>query len=65
MSWFLLTRGLWLVLLEVTVVNASWIFRFELYWHFLQVIRVLGVSMVILAAVVHLRLSMVAAYGFI
>src|SRR5262245_24206066 len=27
LSWFLLTRGLWLVVLEVTVVHASWTFN--------------------------------------
>lgn len=64
-SWFLLTRGFWLVVLELTLVNAGWLFRFDLYFHFLQVIWVLGWSMIVLAALVHLPLSLVAAYGVI
>src|SRR5262245_35204248 len=47
---FLLTRGLWLVLLELTIVRFAWIpdpfFRFFL----IQVIWVLGWGMVVLAA---------------
>lgn len=30
LSYFLLTRGLWLVVLELTVVHVSWTFHFEI-----------------------------------
>lgn len=46
---FLLTRGLWLVVLELTFVNWGW--SFDPFYHFvgLQVIWVLGLSMILLA----------------
>ena len=57
LSRFLLTRGLWLVVLEVTVVSLAWTFNLR-YDHglFLQVIWAIGVSMIVLAALVHLPL---------
>jgi uncharacterized membrane protein len=55
LSRFLLTRGLWLVVLEVTLMSLVWTFNVR-YDHglFLQVIWALGVSMIVLAALVHL-----------
>ena len=62
LSKFLITRGLWLVLLELTIIRV--IVWFNLDFHFamvLQVIWVIGVSMVILAALIHLPLRIIAA----
>ncbi len=63
LSWFLLSRGLWLVLLEVTVVSASWSFQIGGHFAFLQVIWAIGWSMVVLAGLVHLPLWAVATLG--
>ena len=49
---FLLTRGLWLVLMELTIVNNGWSFNPFFNFFFLQVIWAIGWSMVILSAVV-------------
>ena len=49
---FLWTRGLWLIVLEFTVVGAAW--SFQVPFGFLGVIWALGASMVIMAAVVRL-----------
>ena len=63
-SRFLLTRGLLLVVLELTVVRWAWTFNFsytELL--FVQVIWVIGVSMIVLAGLIYLPLRAVAAVG--
>jgi uncharacterized membrane protein len=64
-SRFLLTRGLWLVVLELTVVRWAWMFNFNYTSEllFVQVIWVIGVSMIVLAALVHLPLPAVAGAG--
>jgi uncharacterized membrane protein len=61
LSRFLFTRGLWLVVLEVTLMSLVWTFNFR-YDHglFLQVIWAIGVSMMVLAALVHLPLRAIA-----
>jgi uncharacterized membrane protein len=62
LSWFLLTRGLWLCVLEFTVVRTGWLWN--LNYHFLgmaQVIWAIGCSMIILSALV--RLPVAAVFG--
>lgn len=59
-SWFFLTRGLWLVLLEMTIVDFGWTFK---PWFAAIVIWILGWSMVVMAAVVYLPLRWVAVFG--
>lgn len=63
LSWFLLTRGVWLILLELTLVKLGWSFHFNPHAFFVQVIWALGWSMVCLAALIHLPLWGVAAFG--
>ncbi|MFT3719407.1 MAG: DUF1624 domain-containing protein [Pseudorhodoferax sp.] len=59
---FLFKRGLFLVLLEVTVVNFAWTFQFPPAKVFLQVIWVIGLSMMALAALLWLpRRALVVA----
>ncbi|KZN54776.1 DUF1624 domain-containing protein, partial [Pseudoalteromonas luteoviolacea] len=53
---YLLSRGLWLILLEVTVINFSWQFAFDIV--FLQVIWVIGWSMILLAGLIYLPLKL-------
>ena len=53
-SRFLLTRGFWLIVLEFTVVRLGWTFSLEPTFLVTQVIWATGVSMVALAALVHL-----------
>jgi uncharacterized membrane protein len=62
LSKFLIKRGLWLILLELTLIRA--LVWFNLDYHFaleLQVIWVIGVSMIVLAALIYLPLGVVAA----
>jgi uncharacterized membrane protein len=64
LSRFLVTRGLWLIFLEVTFVRIGVSFTFDYrFLGFLQVIWVIGVSMIVLAALIHLPLKVIAAFG--
>jgi uncharacterized membrane protein len=61
---FLVLRGLWLVLLELTVLRFAWTFNFDYAnFTFAGVIWVIGWSMVILGALVFLPASIVGAIG--
>jgi uncharacterized membrane protein len=63
LSWFLLSRGLWLALLEVTLVHISWQFNLDLHDRGGAVIWAIGWSMVGLSILVWLPTSAVAAIG--
>src|SRR6266508_3128659 len=66
LSRFLITRGLWLIVLELTLVRLGATFSFDYrFLAFLQVIWVIGISMIILAALIHLPLKFVAAFGLL
>lgn len=65
LSIFLLKRGFWLIVLELTIFN--FLFGFDPLYHFvgLQVIWVTGVSMVLLAALIYLPLPFLFAIGLV
>ena len=54
LSRFLVTRGLWLVVLEFTIVRVGWSFELASGTAFAQVIWALGMSMIALAGLVRL-----------
>jgi uncharacterized membrane protein len=61
LSKFLLKRGLWLILLELTLIRALVWFNVDIHFALqLQVIWVIGVSMVALAALIRLPLRVIA-----
>jgi uncharacterized membrane protein len=62
-SRYLFTRGLWLVLIEFTVVRLGWSFSFNVDFFMMQVIFAIGASMIALAALVHLPRWAIAAIG--
>jgi uncharacterized membrane protein len=62
-SWFLFTRGLWLVLLELTVVRFAWTFSVFPDVVVLQVIWAIGMSMVVLSGLIHLPHWAIGAIG--
>jgi len=64
LSRFLVTRGLWLIVLEFTWVRICVTFNVDYrFLGMMQVIWVIGVSMIILAALIHLPLRAVGAFG--
>jgi uncharacterized membrane protein len=65
LSWFLLTRGFWLVVLELTVIRFG--IMFNLYYDALvfQVIWVIGASMMVLSALIYLETKTIFILGLI
>jgi uncharacterized membrane protein len=57
LSWFLLTRGFWLVVLELTVIRLGWQFNVNFR------IWTIGWSMVALAGLVYLPKRVIAVFG--
>ncbi len=60
---YLLKRGAWLVLLEVTIVRFAWMTRISPAYLFLQVIWAIGVSMMVLAALIALPRWAIATFA--
>jgi uncharacterized membrane protein len=63
---FLATRGVWLVVLELTLIQFAWSFHLDygsLLW--VQVIWVIGISLIVLAALIFLPLAAIGAFGVI
>ncbi|HCL76275.1 DUF1624 domain-containing protein [Stutzerimonas nitrititolerans] len=64
-SSFLFKRGLFLVVLEITLVNFAWTFQFPPGVIYLQVIWVIGLSMLALALLVWLPRGVLVALGLL
>lgn len=65
LSRFLVTRGLWLILLEVTVMRFLWQFNVDYRLTLLNVIWALGWAMITLGVLVHLPLRAIGAFGVV
>lgn len=65
LSRFLFSRGLWLVVIELTVINFAWTFDPAFGLHIFQVIWAIGVSMVVLSGLVWLPRAFVGALGLL
>jgi len=65
LSGFLLKRGIWLVIIELTLVNFGWLFDFSHGTILLQVIWSLGISMIALAGLVYLPRNIVMVFSLI
>jgi uncharacterized membrane protein len=63
LSRFLLTRGIWLVLIELTLVRFGWTFSLTADFLLFQVIWVIGASMIALSGLVWLPRGAIAAVG--
>ena len=63
LSLFLLSRGLWLILLELVVIRFSFFFNFYYDLTVLQVIWAIGASMICMALITRLPYAAVVAIG--
>ena len=64
-SFKLLTRGIWLIFLEITLVRLGWTFDFNYSHIYLQVIWAIGCSMIALSALIFLPQQVILAIGLI
>jgi len=62
---FLLTRGIWLVIIEMTLVRFAWTFSLAPDFLLFQVIWAIGASMIVLSGLVFLPRSAIAAIGLV
>jgi uncharacterized membrane protein len=66
LSRFLITRGLWLVFLELTVLRLAWTFNLDFrHYEMAGVLWVIGWSMIVLAGLAKLPLRWVTAIGIV
>ena len=63
LSRFLVTRGLWLIVLEVVVARFLWQFNLDYRLTLLNVLWAIGWAMITLGALVHLPLKAIGAFG--
>ena len=62
-SGFLLKRGLFIIAMEVSLINFSWMGEYHTLW--LQVMWAIGLSMIVLSAMVKLPMWAIATTGFV
>jgi uncharacterized membrane protein len=62
---FLFTRGLWLIFVELVIVDFAWTFDITYSFRILQVIWAIGVSMVVLSALVLLPNWLILTIGML
>jgi len=65
LSFFLFTRGLWLVFAEMTIVTLAWTFNPAYPLLHLQVIWAIGISMIVLSALVYMDLHYILFTGLV
>src|SRR5213080_4527762 len=64
LSKFLLLRGVWLVLLELTVIRIAWTFNFDFSHYLLAgVIWMLGWCMILMAGIIYLPPRVIGLLG--
>ncbi|SHN20104.1 DUF1624 domain-containing protein [Chitinophaga sp. CF418] len=65
LSGFLLTRGLWLVMVEMLLITLFWTFNPHYPGFILQVIWAFGISMMVLSLLIHLPRAVLLPLGII
>ena len=62
---FLVSRGLWLIVLEMTVIRFGWLFNLDYTLSFGQVIWAIGCSMIVLAGLIFFSTRTVTIFGVV
>jgi len=65
LSWYLFTRGIWLIVAELTIINFAWTFDTTFSFRILQVIWAIGASLVLLSILVFLPIKIIFAVGML
>ncbi|MBD2448883.1 DUF1624 domain-containing protein [Nostoc sp. FACHB-152] len=65
LSCYLIIRGLWLVLLELTVVHFGWVFDPTYSFSIAGVLWAIGWSMIVLAALIRMPIPFIATIGIL
>ncbi len=65
LAWYLFTRGVWLIVAELTVINFAWTFDTTFSFRILQVIWAIGASLMLLSVLVFLPIKIIFAVGII
>ncbi|MGH7679542.1 MAG: DUF1624 domain-containing protein, partial [Gemmatimonadaceae bacterium] len=65
MSRYLLTRGLWLIVLDLVITPIGWRFSLSILPAFALVLWALGLSMILMAGLIHLPKALVAAIALV
>lgn len=65
LSSFLFKRGIWLVVIELTVVNFAWYFDIQFEFISVLVIWSLGISMIFLSALIYLPLKYILIFSIV
>lgn len=60
---FLWTRGLWLILLDMTVIRFSWAFNWDFTFNFMMILWPIGFAMIVLAGLVYVPAHIVGILG--
>jgi uncharacterized membrane protein len=63
LSWFLLTRGAWLAVMEVTINRALWMSNYDIIHHGAGVFWAIGWSMIVLSGLVYFPAWVAATFG--
>ena len=65
MTWYLLTRGAWLLILELVITPVGWQFGFQLIPAFALVLWALGWSMILMTVLVHIPRTALAVLSLV
>ena len=63
LSKFLLSRGVWLIFVEIVIMNFGWRFDIEFNFLVLQVIWMLGICMILLSGLIWLSLKQILIFS--